>query len=477
MRPHPQSAFTATFGAIVLGSSLGAGCHSAKAQEAPEAVTQFDLAIYKDDFALVRDTREISLDKGSNQIQLEGVSKQLDPRSVMFDWVGSPSNPPQVASTTYELGITGADGLLGQFVGKPVNIEYRGQDGRVAEKATGVLESAQNGIVVRANGQHIINPAGTITVPDAKASVGLPHLSARVQAPASGKTKVAVSYLSRGMSWGADYVATLDDKSDSISLQCWASITNHTGIAYPGAHVRLVAGSPNRAVVAGEPQYERSAQMYAKPADASIANHLSVSSPQAVGDLYTYEVPNLADVGKEQTNRVLMLEAKKVPVKTDYAISINPWNWQSNESIRANVTVAFSNEKSAGLGVPLPAGAVRLMRGSGEKFTYMGADEIADTSKKSRVSLTVGTAFDVFAKAKQTSTIKVAPRRYRRSYEIEIHNEKQISSSVRVLFDPAGPAKVVSESLPHTRKEGPLQWAVGVPAGKQITLKFAIENR
>src|SRR5690242_11085425 len=82
----------AAAGAAALGVLwTSAGCAKAQAQSgAPaEKPREIQLTVYKEDFALVHEGRPVDLSSGVNRVELDRVSKMLDPATVIFDWKGS----------------------------------------------------------------------------------------------------------------------------------------------------------------------------------------------------------------------------------------------------------------------------------------------------------------------------------------------------------------------------------------------------
>src|SRR5207248_2625699 len=92
-----------------------------------------------------------------------------------------------------------------------------------------------------------VQPAGTLVAPANGDIVTIPQLSVQAESPAAQAANLEVAYLTRGLSWSADYVATLSPTGSSLGLECWATVTNRTGTDYPNARVSLMAGMPNRA--------------------------------------------------------------------------------------------------------------------------------------------------------------------------------------------------------------------------------------
>src|SRR5687768_1445926 len=99
------------------------GCSRAQAQAAQphDERDSVSLMVYKDDFAMINEHRTVDLSAGRNRLHLTGVSKSLDPHSVIFDWPGS-KQAPQLVSNVYDLGTASGQGLLKRLEGKEVEL-------------------------------------------------------------------------------------------------------------------------------------------------------------------------------------------------------------------------------------------------------------------------------------------------------------------------------------------------------------------
>ena len=206
------------------------------------------LTVYKDDFGMAQETRPVQLTAGSNKLRITDVSKMLDPQSVLLGWQDK-NSAAQIVAHAYDLGVASGDGLLKRYLGKEIEVVRYGQDGHEAEREKGTLmiNSGEN-VTLERDGKFIVNPQGTIVAPVTADIIPIPQLSVQADSPNAQAANLSVTYLTRGLSWSADYVATLAPNTDTLSLECWATVTNRTGADYPNAKVTLVAGSPNRAV-------------------------------------------------------------------------------------------------------------------------------------------------------------------------------------------------------------------------------------
>ncbi|HVT11038.1 MAG TPA: hypothetical protein VHE55_02120 [Fimbriimonadaceae bacterium] len=470
-------------------ASMGAiqGCAKANAQESSQTSAQreIQLTIYKEDFALVHETRPVELEQGANHVRMESVSKTLDPNTVMFDWQGM-QQAPDVTSQQYDLGVANGGSLLKRLEGKPVEMYWNSQDGKPGDRVDGTLEaSSDGGFVLRSGDKLYVNPNGTIVASGDQSLVTMPQLSAQIQSPAKQEAKLGFAYQTRGMSWSSDYVGRLTPDGDALQFECWATLENHTGIDYPNAKITLVAGSTNRAAVP-RGQYELAKQSSGDAATDSTGINQSSSrfAPEAVGELYAYKVPAAANVGQEQMNRVKMIATTRVPIKRDYSIRVDNAGYydsgyyqQNPQHQNAQLAISFVNDEQSGLGMPLPAGAVRIYDdASTDSTAFVGAAGIGDTAKNQHVDLTLSKVFDVYSDSRTAKTEKVDKHTVRRTFETVIHNEKKAGVDVRIVESFYGKKHWVSESDKGIQlNSNTRQWTIHVDAGSQKTLTWTAD--
>ena len=456
------------------------GCGRAAAQEIRrDQPRDIQLTIYKEDFALVHEARPVDLNDGRTRLHLENVSKALDPGTVIFDWSGKKG--PDVVSQMYDLGVANGASLLKRLEGKPVEMLWNSQDGKPHDRIEGTLEAAQDGgFVLRSGDKLYVNPSGTIVASGEASLVTMPQLSVEVDSPGKTSANLGFAYQTRGMSWSADYVGRLTPDGDAMDLECWATLENHTGIDYPNAKITLVAGSPNRAVVA-RAQFQGTAGVLLEDeaAKTRVTAGWSPMQSQAVGELYAYKVPAAASVGQEQMNRVKMLHSERVPVTKDYSIRLDPaggYDYYGSNPRHQNAQLAISlvNDEQSGLGMPLPSGPVRLYDAtSSDSTAFVGASGIGDTAKDQHVNMTLSKVFDVYSDSKAVKTQRIDKHTVRRTFQIVLHNEKKSAVDVRLVQAFYGNKHLVSETEKGKMIDSQTrQWTVHVDAGAQKTLTW-----
>src|SRR5690606_3219269 len=92
-------------------------------------------------------------------------------------------------------------------------------------------------------------------------------------------------------------------------------------------------------------------------------------------------------------------------------------------------TLRFENAKAAGLGMPLPAGRVRVFDGD----DFLGEATLVHTPAQADVSLTLGTAFDLTVKRERSDfQLDRAGRTMTETVELTLANAKDEAATVHV---------------------------------------------
>ena len=133
-----------------------------------------------------------------------------------------------------------------------------------------------------------------------------PTLSVLANAAAAVNGDVTLAYLTRGLSWSADYVAVFEEAQGNVSLQGWITLTNNSGTTFANASAQLVAGDIN--VVGSEAEWWQVYNIRRNNANVRRARRRSVG-PRAARRLLRLSARG-ADDDREQPD-----EASQLPVR------------------------------------------------------------------------------------------------------------------------------------------------------------------
>jgi hypothetical protein len=229
------------------------------------------------------------------------------------------------------------------------------------------------------------------------------------------------------------------------------TLVNNSGTAFENAKLQLVAGDLNR--VRPELQY--------KAMDMMARGEVAAAAPmqqEAFNEYHLYTLQRRTSVNNNQSKQVSMLNATRVPLIKTY--EVNGQSYYYRQALRPGAPVKdqvqvlykFKNDEKSSLGMPLPAGTVRVYQGdSAGGVLYAGEDRIDHTPKDEQVSLHTGNAFDIVAERKQTDFKALAPNLYEMEYEITLRNHKTVPVNVEVNEPIGGDWQMLSSTFPWTK--------------------------
>ena len=112
----------------------------------------------------------------------------------------------------------------------------------------------------------------------------------------------------------------------------------------------------------------------------------------------------------------------------------------------------FKNDEKSGLGMPLPAGTVRVYQADSKGGTqFAGEDTIDHTPKDETLRIYVGNAFDVVCERKQTDYKRLAPDLFEMEYQITLRNHKDGPVTVEVREPIGGDWDVLNSNYKYTK--------------------------
>ena len=441
--------------------------------------TALALTIYEQNLALVEDRRMVKLSQGLNRLAIVAVSAQLNPDSVL---VAQPTGEPlHLIEQRYVRDLLTPDAMLAASVGHEVRIAIRdprtGED-RI-EQAT-VLSAAQ-GVVLKTGDRIETTLPGRLVFasvpPDLREK---PTLVLNLDSPTGGTLPLELSYLTSGLEWSANYIAELDADETKLALAGRASVANASGASYPKARITLVAGTLHRvsqAVPLGS-MAPRPVPMMARAAAPA-----ALPTAEALSEFYRFAIAREISLGDRETVQLALLEAPSVPVQKEYRLedAAPVMRTEAGEPtpLKIQVRLSFENEKSAGLGSPLPSGDVRIYRRSADgTLAFLGEDDIDATAAGRPVRLTLGEAFDVTAERRQTSAARPSDKSYEASEEITLRNAKDTSVTVTLLESLPGDWRILEESDPHEKASASTaRWKLEIPAKGERKLSYRVLSR
>jgi hypothetical protein len=435
------------------------------AGQPPEA--QITLSVYNNDLALVQDIRHLDVAAGRSRLEFKDVSAAIKPETVALSAKGL-----SVVEQNFDYDLLTPAKMMEKAVGKQIQIVRTNPATGAQTPETATVLSVNEGVVLKV-GNHIevLRDDGIPTrvifssIPENLRAQ--PTLSVSVDAASGGARDVTLSYLTRGLSWKADYVALFNEKQGTMHLQGWVTLTNTSGTSYRNAKTQLIAGAVNLTDNGNgnwQPGYGNST---ARTAGTGTTNQ------ESIADYYLYKLPERVTVAQNQTKQVGFLDLSDVKTVHGYEYRADGFNGETDPQHVASV-LKFSNTAA-----PLPAGVARVyMRDEAGEPKFVGEDSLDHTPAGSDLAIKMGDAFDVTVQPTLVQSERLS--KWRTRYQMSYEFKNAGSAPVTVDLRQAGmwrDGKVDDESLPGKRIDAhTLGWSVPVPAGSSTTLTFTVET-
>src|SRR6266481_3605040 len=441
--------------------------------------TELNVTVYNSNIALVRDVRQLTLPNGAFRLKFMDIAATVNPATVHFRSLNDPEKLG-VIEQNYEYDLLEPAKLLHKYVGKEVTLVRAYQENATTkrEEIKATLLSDNNGPVWKI-GNDIVTGlyAESYRFPEVPANLyDRPTLLMSLENSGAKKQQIEASYLASNLSWNADYVLTVTRDEKNADLDGWVTVVNNSGTAFHNARLQLVAGELNR-IQAPRPSGAMDERMMAKSMAAAPQ-----FQQENFSEYHLYSLGRRTSVEDKETKQISLLQGSGVPVEKIFVVNgqnyyyLNAQNPGSPHKDPVMVYYKFKNEEKAGLGMPLPAGNVRVyQKDSRGGILFVGEDRINHTPKDETVTVHIGNAFDVIAERKQTDYKSISDRVWEMEFEITLRNHKDSPITVQVNEPIGGDWEMLSSTHKFTKTAA---WAAqfNVPVDKNGTsvLKYRI---
>jgi hypothetical protein len=425
---------------------------------------QLTLTVYNQDLGLVKEVRSIDVKKGAFTYEAADVAAQIDPTSVHLKLDGA-----SIFEQNFEYDLVSRDRLLERYLDQ--NVQVFTDKGDMFEGR--LLSSSSSELILRASDGRVqvVAPTFVRDVRVGELPGGLrtrPTLVWSLFGDKAGKQSVELSYLTHGINWHAEYVAVTTEKSDRLELSSWVSIDNHSGASYNDAKLKLMAGD----VQLIQPIYG-DGRLRPRAQEAMMATQAPKFEEKAFFEYHLYTLDKPVTLKDRQTKQISLFSPATVSSHREYV-----FDPQKNAE-KVSVNLVFKNEKTQGLGMPLPAGKVRMyQRDTDGGLEFVGEDQIDHTPEAKEVRLTAGMAFDLTAKQEMTDVQHISDRIRDEAYNVALHNSKKEDVQIIVVTRQYGDWKILESSLPYEKKDAyTVEFKVPVPTGKDVILTYRVRRQ
>ncbi|PYT56781.1 MAG: DUF4139 domain-containing protein, partial [Acidobacteria bacterium] len=416
--------------------------------------TDLNVTVYNSNIALVRDVRNLLLPTGTFRVKFMDIAATVNPATVHFRSLTDPEKLG-VIEQNYEYDLLEPAKLLHKYVGKEVTLvrAYQENGTTKREEIKATLLSDNNGPVWKIGNDIVTGMyAESYRFPEVPANLyDRPTLLMSLENSGARKQQIEASYLANNLSWNADYVLTVARDDKNADLDGWVTVVNNSGTAFHNARLQLVAGELNR-VQPPAPMSMATREMAMNKAVAAQFQQ------EAFSEYHLYTLGRKTSVEDKETKQISLLQGSGVPVEKIFVVNGQSFYYHNQQTPGAPlkdpvlVYYKFKNEEKAGLGIPLPAGNVRVyQKDSKGGILFAGEDRIDHTPKDEQVNIHIGNAFDVVAEHKQTDYKRIDTHVWEMEFEVTLRNHKDTPITVQVNEPIGGDWEMLSSTYKYTK--------------------------
>jgi hypothetical protein len=456
-------------------------------------------------YALISETRRVTLPAGESELRFEGVAGGLVPQSAIVTGF-----PQGIVERNRDAYLLSPGTLVDRSLGNRVHIRRTSRaTGQVRESDAVIRGTAQGVVLQTPDGIEALRCTGLAeglifdSVPAGLSA--RPTLSVRTRAGEPVTATVTLSYLANGFDWQANYIAELSDDGAHLDLFAWLTLASGDETSFPDADTQAVAGRLNREEAEVQPREggplnlqcwpqattsdiplqeleRRVAQGFvagdaesivvtgSRMRSANMMNSLPVAvvtaEQEALGDLKLYRIPEPVTVAANSQKQVALLHQPRVDVRLVYRSRLDAATL--SEPVPAARLLITRNRNSEGLGLPLPGGSVALFGTSNGRRLLLGEGSLDDRAVGEDVEIGIGEAPGV--------TARLASPTKHEDYLLTITNDQAAPIHYEAEFDvPDGRTLRPRDRL--SRRNGRPLWTVTVPANGAATLRYRLTGQ
>jgi hypothetical protein len=455
-------------------------------------------------FALVTETRRISIPAGESDLRFEGVAGGILPESAIVTGL-----PQGVVEKNQDAWLLSPASLLDASLGRRVHLRRTSLATGAVRETPAVVRSGADGAVILETPEGIESlrcDGLPETLVYGRVPAGLsakPTLSVKVRSRAAHKANVTLSYLASGFDWQANYVAKLAPDGTSMDLFAWLTLANGDETSFRQADTQAVAGRINRSSYAPRRPQAPPLRLRCWPAGTTTSDLveqvfekeeimlsgsrfdvppmvepvMAVPAPppppppmmaeqEDLGDLKLYRIPERVTVAARSQKQVALLARQGVKVETVYRTSLYAPNPGGAGVARILTT---RNVPAEGLGLPLPAGGLVLFGTGAGRPLLIGRGSLDDHAVGEDVEIRIGAGNSVTAEL-----VRVAGGLNEASlWELNVSNAQGTPIRYEADFNEGG--MKLSSDTELGRRDGRPLWSVTIPAGGRATLRYRID--
>jgi hypothetical protein len=470
-------------------------------------------------YALVTETRTVTIPAGESLIRFEGVAEGMFPESAIVTGL-----PKGVKEKNRDARLLSPSGLVDAYLKREVTLTRTDKATGVSRQQQAIITAGPNGGVVlqTAEGFEALRCTG---LPERMQYPGVPQdlsakptLSVITQSDQAVTAKLTLTYMASGFDWQANYVAQVQEEEpgetgkEKVDMFAWLTLANGGNQSFLNANMMAIAGEPNRERRAAQPRptggglnlrcwpMQRTHQVPYNmgylpppppppPAPAAAAYEMDgaenivvtamarrekamapvavvVAEQEDLGDLKLYRVPEPVTVNAKGQKQVAMLVKPGSAFDRLYVANVdNYYDDESNDTFPMEILFRGENRKEKGLGLPMPSGQVMLFEGSNFGPLLAGQSSLTDRAVGDKVEMRFGQSSDV-----RYRVTKISQTGEKQRFRIQVTNARSepVNVEIEIPFELRGKPKHIA------KVDGVPTWKTTVAANGEAELYYEL---
>lgn len=429
------------------------------------SITADDIAVtvYNNNLGVVSENRSLSFKDGEGILKIRNVPSLIDAASVRFDILDNFSGNINILEQNYAYDLVSPEKIYDRFIDETIELidenghSYKGQLLAFSNYTATLMSNSGSIKVIRLDKVTEINfpslPDGLIT---------RPTLFWKYTSDYSGDVMGNLSYQTGGMNWKAEYVGLLNSDETLLDLSGWASINNNSGKTYDDAKLKLVAGDIHRP---SEDLFIRGG----RAKSVALAEFDSFEE-KVFFEYHLYTLPRRATLANKEQKQISLFEPASTKVEKVFLFK------PGNNNSKVEVIIKFVNSEKAGLGMPLPAGRIRLFKADDDNsLILLGEDNIKHTPKNEELKLKVGNAFDLIGRESILNKKIISHKIEDHDIEIELTNRKDSVVRIEIEKKLYGFWEITQADFEYEKQDAQtILFKADIKADSKVKLKYSV---
>ncbi|MBO8131689.1 MAG: hypothetical protein H0Z29_09280 [Candidatus Marinimicrobia bacterium] len=404
------------------------------------------VTIYNKNVGMVRERRKETFKKGEMEIIYDKYTDAILENSINIRFLNKDIFLIEQSLSKRVLNIYE---LLEEATGKLIELELVGGKSLKAK----LVKKEGNELILECDNKKISiidkkNIRSIILATDNAKLPLKPVLKWRVFSEVSGEYPYEVSYLLKNVNWFARYLLEIPSNEDKDALfSSYFVIKNGNDMEFYNSKVKLIAGLINLKERRAEERMPASLPAFAMQ---SVQKPFKIEERE-IEENYIFEIDKPISLRPHETKEIPYFEYKKVRVNK-LLREFNSISWQGRKNL--NVYYKIHNIKSSGLGIPLPAGKLSVLKKDEDgMLEFLGSDNVGNIPVNDTLVVSSGKSFDVSLDRRIMEKVKSGPRSQTVTVQIKVINRGKKEQKVEIIDQLPGNNYIKSSTHKYSKPQ------------------------